>query len=63
MFVPEAQQQQPQEINNYYLQKQQHDDPGHAEHQYQDNVMRIIASIDADVTLPAREPSLPLQDN
>ncbi len=60
-----------EEINNNYLQEQQQINnnnnanvdndaaPGHAERQYQDNVMMIIASIDAEVTLYAREPSLP----
>jgi len=62
-----------EEINNNYSQEQQrinnnniavnnNDNPEHAQHQYQDNLMRIMASIDAEMTLYAREPSLPLQD-
>jgi hypothetical protein len=63
-----------EEINNNYLKEQQqinnnnanvnnNADPGYAQHHYQDNLMRIIASIDAEMTLYASEPSLPLQDN
>jgi len=62
-----------EEINNNYLQEQHrinnnniaannNDNPEHAQRQYQDNLMRIMASIDAEMTLYAREPSLPLQD-
>jgi hypothetical protein len=65
-----------EEINNNYLQEQQqinnnnangngnnNADLGYAQHHYQDNLMRIIASIDAEMTLYGSEPSIPLQDN
>jgi hypothetical protein len=50
-----------EEINNNYLQEQQqinnnnahvnnNADLGYAQHHYQDNLMRIIASIDAEMT-------------
>jgi hypothetical protein len=63
-----------EEINNKYLQQQQqinnnnanfndNADPRYAQHHYQDNLKRIIASIDAEMTLYASAPSLPLQDN
>ena len=48
--------QEQQQINNY-------NSSVNAEHQYHDYAVRIIASIDVEVTLYAREPSLPLQDN
>ena len=55
--------QEQQQINNNNANVNNNADPGYAQHHYQDNLMRIIASIDAEMTLYGSEPSIPLQDN
>jgi hypothetical protein len=55
--------QEQQQINNNNANVNNNADPGCAQHHYQDNLVRIIASIDAEMTLYVSEPSLPLQDN